>query len=151
MKYILALAVLILFAQAAHASDTDTVFYLKNGSAQVWRTEQIETKGDAYCLQRMPGAIDCIPKSDIKSMKVVESGTVDPLEVGNADSSSIGTQSDRIGADEYAKLSDKKRSENAAADRQREISRARDVKRYGEDKVRQRELSGQSAPVKMER
>ena len=144
MKKFLTISIMVLFAQVA---SSDTLLMFKDGSANIW--DNIYEKNGSYCTIRR-GIELCSPKNEVVGIpKTVPDGT-DTLEYGGRAKTNL-IQSDRIGADEYAKLSEKRKRENAAEDAKRDSERAWNVKKFGEDRVHQQEVSGQSIPKKLER
>lgn len=144
MKHLIALSIMVLFAQVAYADSFDTQIILRNGSAQVW--DNVVDQGDRLCTKKAAfGFTDCILKVDITSIKKVDPGTVDAREIGGADTAGLSSQSDGVWAAGYdEKAENAKKNQTAADDRARSAQRARDVKKYGEDEVTKRERSGNS-------
>ncbi len=138
MKQLFTVAVLVLFAQVANSA---TLLKFRDGSANVW--DNISVNGNQYCTQKSFGEL-CVKKQDVVLKKEVPEDT-DPLEYGNVATTNLGPQSDSIGADEYAKMADQKRSKDAAEDRQRELEHKSNIKHYGAEKTLQMERSGNSA------
>lgn len=139
MKTLLTVIAAFLFAQTTSA---DTLLKLKDGTAYVW--SGVEVRGSQYC--KADSLIDfCVKKSEVASKKEVESGTVDPKDVGTADTAGLGSQSDNLWAAQYDEKAENDRKErNAADDRKQASEHNRRVRDYGEEKATQMERAGNS-------
>jgi hypothetical protein len=142
MKNFIVLSFILLCAAVARA---DTLVELKSGVAYLWTDPYV--KGDQYCTTKRIGVEICVGRNEIRKVSEKESGTVDPKEVGIADTASLQDMSDNMYAAQYEKnevVYKQKRSSEAKEEKQKSRDRARKVLTYGESRVREMELSGNS-------